>query len=144
MCFCLRVRRGGPKGHLTWPPNPPFCLIFIVVCFFFFGFRRRNLFSPLKKGHFCLLFSVSLYFLPSFLFYFPFALSLSLSLSCYFLSSFFSFFVAFFCFLVFVSLFLCLVSLLLFQEKNNIKISNCNFYFSSILSVPLVPVLFCL
>ena len=35
-CFLegLRVRRGGPKGHLTWPPKPS---LFLFVLFVFLG-----------------------------------------------------------------------------------------------------------
>ena len=61
--------------------------------------------------------------LPLFLFLF-----LCLSVVLFFFSSFLSFFFAFFLFLVFVSFFPFLSSLLLFHEKKNIKISNCNFF----------------
>ena len=55
----------------------------------------------------------------------PFSISLSLSLSCSFLfSSLLSFFFAIFWFLVFVSFFPFLYYLLLFHERNNIKIFN--------------------
>ena len=47
-CFCfffsffegLRVRWGGPLGHLTWPLTLliSFCLFVFLVCFFVFGF----------------------------------------------------------------------------------------------------------
>ena len=62
--------------------------------------------------------------LPLFLFLF-----LCLSLALVFLSSFLSFFFAFFLFLVFVSFSFFLSSLLLFSEKNNMKILNCNLFF---------------
>ena len=48
-CFLLeglRVRWGGPKGHLTWPLNPPyffcfvFAFLFFVLFLFFFLFWR--------------------------------------------------------------------------------------------------------
>ena len=52
----------------------------------------------------------------------PFSLSLSLSLSCSFFASLFSLFFVLFCVLVLVSFFLFLSSLLLFHEKNNIRI----------------------
>ena len=69
----------------------------------------------------------------------PFSVSLSLSLSCSCLSFFLLvFFFAFFLFLVFVSFFIFLSSLLLFHEKNNMKILNCNFFFPSIISLFLV------
>ena len=59
----------------------------------------------------------------------PFSISLSLSLSC---SCPFSFLLVFlfdfFWFLVFVSFFPLLSSLLLFHERNNIKIFNCNIF----------------
>ena len=77
---------------------------------------------PPKKGHHCLLLSVSLCF--SLAFYWTSlcrSLFLCLSLVIFFLPSFFSFFFDFLCFLVFAPLFLCL---LLFHEKNNIKILN--------------------
>ena len=61
--------------------------------------------------------------LPLFLFIF-----LCLSVVLFFFPSFLSFFFAFFLFLVFVSFFPCLSSLLLFHEKKNIKIFNCNFF----------------
>ena len=59
--------------------------------------------------------------LPVFLFLF-----LCLSVVLFFLPSFLSFFFAFFLFLVFVSFVPYLSSLLLFHEKKNIKIFNCN------------------
>ena len=61
--------------------------------------------------------------LPLFLFLF-----LCLSVVIFFLPSFLSFFFAFFLFLVFVSFFPYLSSLLLFHEKKNIQIFNCNFF----------------
>ena len=61
--------------------------------------------------------------LPLFLFLF-----LWLSVVLLFFPSFLSFFFAFFLFLVFVSFFPFLSSLLLFHEKKNIKIFNCNFF----------------
>ena len=37
LCFVflegLRVRWGGPKGHLTWPLNPPYFFVFVICCF---------------------------------------------------------------------------------------------------------------
>ena len=61
--------------------------------------------------------------LPLFLFLF-----LCLSVVLFFFPSFLSFFFAFFLCLVFVSFFPFLSSLLLFHEKKNIKIFNCNFF----------------
>ena len=61
--------------------------------------------------------------LPLFLFLF-----LCLSVVLFFFPSFLSFFFAFFLFLVLVSFFPFLSSLLLFHEKKNIKIFNCNFF----------------
>ena len=61
--------------------------------------------------------------LPLFLFLF-----LCLSVVLFFFPSCLSFFFAFFLFLVFVSFFPFLSSLLLFHEKKNIKIFNCNFF----------------
>ena len=123
--FCF----GGFKGQVMWPKGPPHLALnppylFVVLSFFsfpFFASNRRNLFLPLEKGIFCLFLTVSVCFssalfgLPLFQFLF-----LCLSLLLFFLSSFLSPF-AFFCFLVFVSLFPFLSSLLLFHEKNNIK-----------------------
>ena len=173
-CFCLeglRVRWGGPKGHLTWPLtlliflllffffcfvffggfkgqvrwpkgpphlalNPPYFLFFFLVfvflsllCFLCFFNRQKTCFPP-RKGHFLLLiFNVSLSFSLNLFWPPPFSVSLSLSLCCSFLFSFLLvFFFAFFLFLVFISFFPFLSSLLLFHEKKNIKIFNCNFF----------------
>ena len=93
----------------------PFLSLFLI---------EKHCFPP-KKGIFCLFFSVSLSFsiaffgLPLFHFFF-----LCLSLFLFFLPSFLSFFFAFFCFLVFVSFFLLVSSLLLFHDKNYIKLFN--------------------
>ena len=105
----------GPKPSL-------FCLVF--SCFFFFVLFFC--FFPLEKGIFRLFLSVSLCFSLAF-FGLPLfqCLFLCLSLVLVFLSSFLSFLL-----LSFVSLFLslfccfCLSSLLLFHERNNIKIFN--------------------
>ena len=72
------------------------------------------------------------------LFYFSF--SVSLLFFCFLFPSCLSFLLSF-CYLVFVSFFHFLSSLLLFHEKNNIKIFNCNF-FPEILSLVLVSFLF--
>ena len=75
------------------------------------------------------------------LFLFPF---LCLSVPLFFLPSFLSFFFAFFLFLVFVSFFPYLSSLLLFHEKKNMKIFNCNLFSWNIFSFFWFPVLlFC-
>ena len=66
---------GGFKGQVRWPEGPPhlalnppyftcFCCCCFFFSFFFFGFVvfasvRKNLFSPLKMGHFLCIFSVS-------------------------------------------------------------------------------------
>ena len=131
----LRVRWAGPKGHLlTWPQTLPICF----VCFLFFLFSNfcfRKMFQsccfPLKKGHFCWLFSVPLCFHSSFSRYLSLSLyiSISLSLSLSLSLAHFSFFLSLF----FVSLF-CPVSLLWFHEKNKLKLSYWK-VFSSILSV---------
>ena len=86
---------------------------------------EKNPVFPPRKGHFCLFLSVSLcvclaFFLASPFFNFYFSVSLFLFFFLFLLVSFF----AFFCFLVFVSFFPVLSSLLLFHEKNNIKILN--------------------
>ena len=72
------------------------------------------------------------------LFYFSF--SVSLLFFCFLFPSCLSFLLSF-CYLVFVSFFHFLSSLLLFHEKKNIKIFNCNF-FPEILSLVLVSFLF--
>ena len=120
-----------PEGPPHLALNPPYLLLlFFLFCFLFFVFfcNKKTLFSP-RKGHFLLIFSVSLSF--SLSFFGPpsssVSLSLSLSFLLFFLSSFLSFLFAFFWFLVFVSFFLFLSSLLVFHERNNIKILNCKF-----------------
>ena len=114
----LRVRRGGLKGHLTWHLNPAYLFSFFLI---------ENLVFPLK-GHFWEFFSVSLLLVlslfgpPPFTFSFSVSLSLSLYLFRFFLPSFLSFFL-----FSFGSLFLSLplvYYLLLFHEKNYIKIFN--------------------
>ena len=121
----VRVRWGGPKGHLIWPQT----LVLLLFCFFLFlcpfCFWKRNPVFPLKEA-FLVFFQCLPLLLPGF-FPFPFSLSLFLCLSpvLFFLASFLvSFFLAFFCCLVLVSLFLCLVALLLFHAKSNIKTWN--------------------
>ena len=87
-------------------------------------FSRKTLCFPLKRAFFVYFwvspFSLNLFGPP------PFSVSLSLSLSCSCLSC--HYFLLSFCFL-FLSLFLFLYSLLLFHEKNNMKILNYNFVF---------------
>ena len=91
---------------------------------------KKTVFHP-KKGIFCL-FLVFLFLSPFAFFGLPLFhfLFLCLSVVLFFLPSFLSFFFACFLFLVFVSFFPFLSSLLLFHEKNNIKIFNCNLFFS--------------
>ena len=110
-------------------PKPSLFVFFCLFFFFSFPFLSlvliENTAFPLKRVIFCLFFSVSLSFsiaffgLPLFHFFF-----LCLSLFLFFLPSFLSFFFAFFWFLVFVSFFLLVSSLLLFHDKNYIKIFN--------------------
>ena len=125
----VRVRWGGPKGHPTWPLNPPSCFWFVlfssIFCCFPFLFWKKQPVSLTKEGHFCLLFSVSLCFSLAVWFTSLFdSLFLCISLVLFFLSSFVgSFCFACFCFLVFVSLFLCLTYLFLFH-KQQIKTIN--------------------
>ena len=128
---------GGFKGQVRWPEgpphlalNPPYLLFVFFGSFPFFAFnRQKNLFYPLKKEFVCL-FLVFLFLSPFAFFGLPLFqfLFLCLSVVLFFLPSFLSFFFAFFLFLVFVSCFPFLSSLLLFQEKNNIKIFNCNLF----------------
>ena len=91
---------------------------------------------PPRKGIFCL-FLVFLFLSPFAFFGLPLFqfLFLCLSVVLFFLPSFLSFFFAFFLFLVFVYFFPFLSSLLLFHEKNNIKIFNCNVFFPEIVSL---------
>ena len=112
----------GPK-----PSKFIYFLFFLVCCcsfpFFALSYTEKNLVFPPKKGIFVYFLCFS-FFLPLPFFGLPLFsifLSLSLSASCPFFLSFLSFFFAFFCFLVFVSFFPFLSSLLLFQEKNNIR-----------------------
>ena len=99
-CFCFL---GGCKGQVRWPCdlalNPPYlfwvCLVLFYFLFLFPFWRQRELFSPLKKGIFCLFFSASfcfsLAFFPSPFFHslsLSLSISLSLSLSCSLLSFF--------------------------------------------------------
>ena len=142
---------GGFKGQVRWPEGPPhlalnppylvFCLFTFLFSFFcsfpFFVFNRKKTCFPPKKGIFLFIFSVSLSFSLNLFWPPPFSLSLSLSL-CFalvFLSSFLSFFFVFLFWLsfsfLFLSLFFVLSSVLLFLEKNNMKILNWNFFCSS-------------
>ena len=115
----------GPKPSL-------FFFLFVFFWFsFFFVVHFLSLFLiekpcfPPQKGHFFVFSQCFPFFLPSLFSPPPFSLSLSLSLCFSFLSSFLLVFL--FCFL-FVScfglFFLFLSSVLLFLEKNNIKIFN--------------------
>ena len=99
---------------------------FVVVPFLSLLCNAKKTCFPPRKGHYLFIFECLPLFLLSFLWPPPFSifLSLPLSSSCPFFLSFLSFFFAFFCFLVFVSFFPFLSSLLLFHEKNNIKILN--------------------
>ena len=104
--------------------------VFFFFCFLSLLFNTKNLF-PLRKGIFCIFFGVCLCFslaffgLPLFQFLF---LCLSLSCSC----PFFFLLVCLVCFLLvpcFVFSFSPVISsLLLFHERNNIKIFNCNIF----------------
>ena len=133
----------GPKPSLFG------FFVFWVLVFFFallslFLIDKKPVF-PLRKGHFLFIFNVSLSFSLNLfwppLFLFPF---LCLSVALFFLPSFLSFFFAFFLFLVFVSFFPYLSSLLLFHEKKNMKIFNCNLFSWNIFSFFWFPVLlFC-
>ena len=125
-----------PEGPPHLPLNPPYlfllfsCLVFcFLFCLFGFFIQKNPCFPP-EKGHFLYIFSVCLSFSSLSLSWPPslsVSLSLSLSFLLFFLSSFLSFLFAFFWLLVFVSFFLFLSSLLLFHERNNIKILNCKF-----------------
>ena len=155
-CFCFvfvlfcffAFYFGGFKGQVRWPEGPPHLalnppyLFFLFVFFFLFSFfllpflslfliEKKPVFPP-KKGFFWFLFTVSLSFSLNLFWPPPFSLSLSLSL-CFalvFLSSFLSFFFGFLCLSCFC-LFFVLSSVLLFLEKNNMKILNWNSFSSS-------------
>ena len=121
-CFVVFVFFGGFKGAL----NPLICffgLFFFLVPFPFFVVNRKALFPP-QEWHFLFIFECPPFFLHRLFWPPPFSLVLSLSLFFSFLPSFLSFFFAFFWFLVFVAFFLLVSSLLLFHERNNIKIFN--------------------
>ena len=134
--FCFVFCFGGFKGQVRWPKgpphlalNPPYLLFFVffgllLFLSFFCFVIQKNLVLPLEKGIFCLFLSVSLCFSLAFLGLplFSISLSLSLSSSCPCFLSFLSFFFAFFCFLVLSLFFPFLSSLLLFHEKNNMRI----------------------
>ena len=121
----------GPKPSLC-----SFCFFFVFFIAFLslLFFNRQKPVFPLEKGIFCL-FSMFLFLSPLTFFGLPLFLFLllCLSLSLVFLSSFLSFFLLSFCFLFvscFYLFFMFLSSLLLFHEKNNMNIFNCNFFFS--------------
>ena len=130
-----------PEGPPHLAPNPPY--FFVALIFFPFLSllcnRKILCFAP-RKGHFVFIFECLPLFLLSFFWPPPFSifLSLSLSSSCPFFPSFLSFFFAFFFFLVFVSFFPFLSSLLLFHEKNNIKIFNYKVFLHQSFSLCLV------
>ena len=132
-CFGLVVFLGSgevARRATSLGPKPSFFYYIFVLFVFFFSFLsllvidKKPCFPP-RKGHF----SLFLECLPLFLRCF--------SLVLFFLSSFPSLFFAFFLFpwfCLFLSFFfLFLSSLLLYHERNNIKILNCK-VFSSILS----------
>ena len=122
---------GGFKGQVRWPKGPPhlalnppyFFLFFCCLCFPFFVFNRKTLFSH-EKGHFCLFICVSLCFALAFFGPPPSSLSLFVpSLVLVFLPSFLflisasgsCFVFCFVCFLfqaVLLFLFFCLLSFL--------------------------------
>ena len=108
-------------------------MFFFFASFPFFVFNRKKPVFPPKKGIFWFIFSVSLSFSLNLFWPPPFSLSLSLSL-CFalvFLSSFLSFFFGFLFLSCFCLFFFVLSSVLLFLEKNNMKILNWNFFSSS-------------
>ena len=127
--FCL----GGFKGQVRWPKRatslgtkPSLFVILFVFFSPFFSFNRKTIFSP-RKGHFSFIFECLPLFLLSLFWPPPFSIFLSLSLSSSFLSFFLPVFL--FCFLFCFLLLPCFClflsfssSLLLFHEKNNIKI----------------------
>ena len=112
----LRIRWGGPKGHLAWPwALIIIFLLFWGVLFSFFSLfastRKEPVYAP-KKGIVVYFSASPLFFLVCFPSLFLHFLCLSLSLSLFlslvlpFFSSFFSCIFAFFCFLDFSFVFL--------------------------------------
>ena len=148
-CFCFFVvffvSFGGFKGQVRWPKGPPHLvlnppyflfvffgfLFFSLLCFLcFFLLDKKPVFPP-RKGHFLFIFNVSLSFSLNLFWPPPFSVSLSLSLSFSCLSFFLLVFLLCFLFVsCFCLFFIFLSSLLLFHEKNNMNIFNCNFFFS--------------
>ena len=118
-----------------------FCFVFVLFlfcfCFFLLPFLslfliEKNLFFPLKRAFFGL-FSVFPFLSPLTFFGLPFfTFSFSVSLFCSCLSFFLLVFLFWLSFsFLFLSLFFVLSSVLLFLEKNNMKILNWNFFSSS-------------
>ena len=111
----------------------PYLFFLLYIFLSFLVSNRKNRFSPLEKGIFCLLLSVSLCFslaffgLPLFQFLF-----LCLSLVIFFLSSCLSFF---FWFLIFVSFSVFLSSLLIFMTGTTSKYSIAKPFFIRIFSL---------
>ena len=139
-CFCFVFFLfffGGFKGQVRWPEGPPHLALKFLI-------EKKPCF-PTKKGIFWFisvfpfLSPLTFFGLPRFHFLF---LCLSVLLLSFFRPSCLSF-LAFFFFLGFVSFFV-LSSVLLFLEKNNMKILNWNFFCSSKCSFLGFPVLFSL
>ena len=99
----LRVKWGGPKGHLTWPYT------LLIYCFFFWGgglfflyflcflIQQKPCFS-LRKGQFLFIFECLPLFLPSLFWPPPFfnsSFSVSLLFLSFFLPSYLSFLLSF-------------------------------------------------
>ena len=124
-CFFVLFFFGGFKGQVRWPKGPPHLalnppyFLFVFCWFLFFFFALLSLFFlidkkpvfPPRKGHFLLIFNVSLSFSLNLFWPPPFSVSLSLSLCCSFLFTFLLVFL--FCFL-FVSCFCLFLSLSFF------------------------------
>ena len=126
-------------------PKPSLFVFFLFLGFLFFSLlsflcffnRQKNLFFPLEKGIFCL-FSMFLFLSPLTFFGLPLFLFLflCLSLALVFLTFLLVFLLCFLfvsCFCLFLNPYLS--SLLLFHEKKNMKILNCNFCFPEIFSL---------
>ena len=128
--------------------NPSYVFFVLFFCSFpFLGILRKKTCFPLKRGIFCLVFSVSLCFSQAFCFIIPFSLSLSLSLSlflcvCVCVSLSFSLslslvvlffpYLLVFCFLLlpfFVVVFIFLISLLCFMKRTTSKHQILKFVF---------------
>ena len=140
-CFFCLFFFGGFKGQVRWPKgpphlalNPPYLFLYFCFCFFFVPFLSLLLIEkpcfPPKKAFFVYFLCFSFFLPQPFLTspFFCFSFSVSLLLLSFFLPSCLSFLLSFS--FLFLSLVIFLSSLLLFSEKNNMTILNCNLFSS--------------